>query len=220
MKASRRRALRVATLATLLWAPLLATKVTAGAESAGAQERHCAAAVAALTPQQVDRARNGRKSVPAPKVTCFRSFAEAVSYASGGRVSRAAVARAEGAADLGALLGESGAISTPGRAATNPLLGIHYDYTYWRGGSMTIYATSGFGCYGVSYGVGYVGNYWNDDVESGYSYSNCDHQVFEHYNYSGTQSATVTGFGTYELLNNEVSSILYVPGQPISPIPR
>lgn len=220
MDARRRRALRVATLATLLWAPLLATKVTAGAESAGAQEKHCAAAVAPLTPQQVDRARNGRAAVPAPKVTCFRSFAEAVSHASGGRVSRAAVTRAESPAELRALLVESGAVSTPGRAATDPLLGIHYDYTRWRGGSMTVYATSGSGCYDVTYGAGYVGNYWNDDLESGYSYSNCDHQVFEHYNYAGARSATVGGFGTYELLNNEVSSILYVPGQPISPIPR
>lgn len=204
----------------LLWSPLFVTEVSAGAENAGAQEKHCAAGIAPLSPQQIDRARNGRAAVPAPKVTCFRSFAEAVSFASDSRVSRGAVQRAQNAIDLRALLGESGAISTPGQAATNPLLGIHHDYTYWRGGSMTIYATSGFGCYGVTYGVGYVGNYWNDDVESGNSYSNCDHQVFEHYDYVGTQSATVTGFGTYHLLNNEVSSILYVPGQPISPIPR
>lgn len=176
MKASRRRALRVATLATLLWAPLLATKVTADAENAGAQERHCAAAAAPLTPQQVDRVRNGRESVPEPKATCFPSFAEAVSFVS-----------------------------------PNPVLGVHYDDTHKRGGSMTIYATSGFGCYGVTYGVGYVGDYWNDDVEAGYSYPNCDHQVFEHDNYGGARSATVGRFGTYELLNNEVSSILYIP---------
>ncbi|QFZ23528.1 hypothetical protein [Saccharothrix syringae] len=181
---------------------------TAAAAERGPGARHCAIGLTAKTPDHVRGASAENEAAP---VTCFGTLAESIEFASGGRISRAEVDRAKGPDELDRVIANSAAVSTRARAEANPLLGFHYDYTDFGGDSAVYYGANGTGCYGATYGISNVGDYWNDDFASGKSYSNCDHTVFENANYLGAQSDADSVHSDYGLLAEEVTSIAYTP---------
>ncbi|WP_433265451.1 hypothetical protein ACQPZF_37990 [Actinosynnema sp. CS-041913] len=175
------------------------------AQDAGKEIRHCAIG---LQPRAADY-RPGQAENENPQVDCFATIAEAVEFASAGRIPRARLAGVKGPEELLRIVGESDAVTNSARIAANPLLGIHYDYTDYGGGSHTYYGENGTGCStGITYGVGYVGDSWNDDFASGRSYSNCQHTMYEHLNYGGANN-TWWNTSNYGALAEEITSIVY-----------
>lgn len=100
-------------------------------------------------------------------------------------------------------------VSCPVGVATNPLLGIEYKDSSYRGSTWTLYGTSGSGCYsGVSYGFYHISRFgWGDTISSAKAFSGCTGVHHEDGDASGsTYNCTCSSMG---VMNDETSAIIF-----------
>lgn len=156
---------------------------------------------------KVQQVRHCVMDVTAPKapIACYGSFTAAIAKATGGRITDAPN-DANAAVSDARLLARLKAI----RAQAIGPIGTFYASTGYRGRTLTI--TGDHDCDDahspVEFSVEYVGDRWNDDIESFKAWRNCGAKVFEH---RGFRGVTLDGYyirmSNLGSLNNEVSSI-------------
>ncbi len=135
------------------------------------------------------------------KKTCFATFAEALGFATRGRVS---VARSAATVSSATLIA-GGAI---GPDAAQPLLGIEYFDSSYGGSSDVYYGTTGSGCSsGAVYGFPVVRH--NDTYSSSAGYSSCGGDHYENGSYGGADLQCNNNCSNLGLLNDRTSSIVY-----------
>lgn len=102
------------------------------------------------------------------------------------------------------------AVSTPDAPQTNPLLGIEYMDAGYGGATLTLYGTSGSGCYnGVTYGFATMPSGWNDDIGAAKGYSGCYGSHYQNSYYGGAELTCRPNCSSMGLLNDQTSSIAF-----------
>lgn len=180
---------RLATLAGALILVTAAATTTANAESSAAAGGHCTLGLAPT----------GTTAPGAGTVRCFATLSDAVAFATGGAIRLPADAEVVTDAQASSAVG----------VATNPLLGIEYKDSSYRGSTWTLYGTSGSGCYGgVSYGFYHISRFgWGDTISSAKAYSGCTGVHYEDGDASGsTYNCTCSSMG---VMNDETSAIIF-----------
>ncbi|AKT38338.1 hypothetical protein [Chondromyces crocatus] len=176
--------------------------IVADAESADDDRRsvadlefkHCAIETSSRTADQADV----RPASRAPE--CFRTFSQALQFATSGRVQLPLEAVLE---DLDEAVGS---LDAPGLDGTY-VIGIEYDDANFRGSTKTYFGDTT--CDGTERFVSWVGEEWNDRISSARAYSECNHSYhYEHINFGGAimdcgSSCNYIG----DALNDETSSI-------------
>lgn len=181
---------------------VLAATLVAPAQAA-ARGRHCVAEAQPLSVKATS------KRVP-PAMECFATFGEAISNATGGKVTTTA--------DVGTAMTDEHFTEQVVSAAN--VLSVEYTDIDFGGASFTI---SGDCANGV--GVNWVGDAWNDKVSSARSF-NCYAVHWEDWNYGGTRSTGTNGDAgrLYDLgggsFNDATSSISYQPVESGTPSRR
>lgn len=101
-------------------------------------------------------------------------------------------------------------VSGPGTVATNPLLGIEYYDSGYHGATLTLYGTSGSGCYsGTTYGFRSLPSGWNDEISSAKGYSNCWGDHYQNTGYSGVELVCKPNCSGFSAMNDRTSSIIF-----------
>src|SRR5690606_8767253 len=162
--------------------------------------RHC---VVGLHAAQLGAATEPQATEPA----CFDTFAEAIDFATGGRVRLPKDATQVSERQLLA----AGAISTARAPVARPLVGIEYQHTNFGGASLTLYGASGTGCYaGTWYGFPDLASLdFDNRISSGRTYSNCIGKHHDGTNYTGTYTYCETSCSTLGSMNDRTSSIKF-----------
>ena len=191
----------VGALLLLLWQAQVAQAATGSAAGADAGARHCAAGLAAAPS-------GAEKAATASAPVCFDSFAEAISFATDGRVSLPAQADR---VDEKQLL-DSGAASTQAAQVARPLLGVEYQNSSYGGGSLVLYGSSGTGCYsGEWYGFPSMASLGFDNrISSAKMYSNCLGKHHDGTSYTGSYTYCETNCSSLGSMNDKTSSIKFI----------
>lgn len=166
----------------------------------GQPGQHCVVGLQAAGPGEA-------VAPPASEPTCFDTFAEAVSFATDGRVSLPVEATRVSEKQLLS----AGVISTAQAPVARPLVGIEYQHTNFGGASLTLYGASGTGCYsGTWYGFPNMASLGFDNtISSGRTYSNCIGKHHDGTNYTGTYTYCETSCATLGSMNDRTSSIKF-----------
>lgn len=193
-------------LAALLLA-LFQTQAAFAAEGAVPEDAvpdgaHCVVALEAVPAGAT--ADSGSASQP----TCFQSFADAIEYATAGRVVLPESATTVSEKQLQA----AGAVSTRDSQVARPLLGIEYQHTDYGGESLVLYGASGSGCYaGVWYGFPDLGDLgFNNRISSARMYSNCLGKHHDGTHYTGTYRYCDSSCPSLGAMNDRTSSIKFI----------
>lgn len=145
----------------------------------------------------------GRGGEAAPPV-CFKTFAGAISHATGGLVRLPGDATSVTQKELDAGYARA---AKSGIAVTSVVLGISYWDTDFEDSSWAHTASSGCdGDLAAEWTLSYVGSGWNDEIGSAVGYSQCEGVYFEHANFTGAQVVTPWNDGA---MDDEASSILW-----------
>ncbi|PPK63823.1 hypothetical protein CLV40_12467 [Actinokineospora auranticolor] len=197
MKYLRRAAVSVAlfSLVAVVFAP------SASADTGKRQVRNCVV--------QADVVSVNGVPVEGPKVphkpVCFDTIGAGLVYATGGAISAESAAGVDTPAKAGALV--EAAEGKTGAGALAVVIGLFYDSNNYGGGTILTITTS-TGCSPtLGFGTSYVGDYANDDIASGKSFSSCKHKVWEDAYYWGANYGWTYGTSGYGLLDEEISSI-------------
>lgn len=156
-----------------------------------------------------DKGGETRRPPHAPR--CFQSFAQAISFATGGRVELPPEATPEDL-DEAMLSGSRGAglsARTQQPSASPYVIGIEFVHSSFQGPTLTI--TSSVTCSGYSHSLG-LGAFpagWNDTISSALAFSNCNHSY--HYEHD-SQGGAVIDCGTAcsyigDAMNDRTSSL-------------
>lgn len=136
---------------------------------------HCVARMNSRGPESADPP-SAIQAEPAP-MTCFGTFAEATSFATGGSVKLPADARPESLTDE--------QLSPPSLTATY-VLGVVYADSGFRGGSLSFTDTST--CASGSKSRPHMPSEWNDKVSSARAFAGCNHfYLYQHSSYDGAR---------------------------------
>jgi hypothetical protein len=153
-------------------------------------------------------------------VSCFASFPEAISAATGGRITDApadahAAALDEAfAARVNALAAGSTDRRRDGRADVAPrttlVVAVQYEDADWQGASYTY--TSTFGCdtnkATVEHQVTVMPSGWNDEISSFRAFSGCVEVLYESGNFSGAQTQPAASWAYVgDAMNDQASTI-------------
>jgi hypothetical protein len=145
--------------------------------------------------------------VPAPR--CFGSFAEMISFATGGAVRLPADATRVTQAQLDVVRPMEGTVQPPFVAPANVVVGISYKDTGFSGDSWAHQATAG--CdndagYEWQNATPFVGpdGTWNNAISSAEGFSDCTGRYWEFSNHTGANVDTDWSGGA---MNNATSSI-------------
>jgi hypothetical protein len=117
----------------------------------------------------------------APTMTCFATFAQAISVASGGRV----VLGQETPVGLLSTAAQTTNALSVAMPLTTVIIGIDYTGTSYSGSSLTWYQSAGCGSYFTSS----MPTGWNDVISSVANYSGCGSSLYQNINYGGTKSS-------------------------------
>lgn len=133
-----------------------------------------------------------------PVVDCFATFAEAVEFATDGELSAASPAELEEAVDSGTV--------------ASVVLGYEYKGTYYSGGSLVLYGTSGSGCgSGSTYGFSSMPTGWSNVISSAKVFASCWSIHYDYTGYSGDRRTCTGSCSSLGTMNNRTSSILFRP---------
>ena len=136
------------------------------------------------------------------ETACFDTFAQAIETATHGRINLDPSISPEDVTD--AMLNGGEGANTP---ATQVVIGIDWDYTYFGGSSYT-WAANDYGCSSsIQYGVTTMPSGWDNRVSSARGFSNCNY--YYHYQntaYGGTSIACHTECASMGTLDNDTSS--------------
>lgn len=187
-------------LVLALWQGQPAVAATGPDDGAG---EHC---VIALDANPVADAEAGPGSASAP--TCFDTFAEAIDFATVGRVALEPQATTVSEK----LLRSAGAISSDVSQVARPLLGVEYQYGSYGGSSLVLYGSSGTGCYsGDWYGFPSLADLgFNNRVSSAKMYSNCLGKHHDGSSYNGDYTYCDANCPSMGTMNNRTSSIKFI----------
>lgn len=143
----------------------------------------------------------GRGGEAAPLV-CFKTFAGAISHATGGLVQLPSDATSVTQKELDAGYAPA---ARNGIAAASVVIGISYWDTDFDDWSWVHTAPSGCDSdLSVEWQLAFVGSGWNDKIGSAEGYSQCEGIYFEHANFTGAQVVTTWNGGP---MDDEASSI-------------
>jgi hypothetical protein len=187
-------------LVLVFWPGQVAHAAT-GAD-AGAGE-HCVVALDAIP---VDDTTAGAESMSAP--TCFDTFAEAIDFATAGRVTLDAEASTVSEKQLRS----AGAVSSEVSQVARPLLGVEYQYGSYGGNSLVLYGSSGTGCYsGDWYGFPNMADLgFNNRISSAKMYSNCLGKHHDGTSYTGSYTYCDANCSSLGSMNDRTSSIKFI----------
>jgi hypothetical protein len=177
--------------ATAFATAALGLAVAAPAGAAPTQDQHCA----------VDLSAGGR-------VTCYRTFTEAIAKATGGRITDAPRAAAATDADLTRRLNALARTKTPSAAQKADVVwGIEYEHDGYSGSSITSYNSRSCD-ENLSGGWDSLPSRWNDRITSFRTYAGCEANHYEHSNYGGSQTGYLGSTSNIgEAMNDRTSSI-------------
>ena len=130
--------------------------------------------------------------------TCFSTFAESMRHATGGHTKLNVDAKPNSVTQ--------GDLPAAGTAATI-VLGIDWDWVGYKEESILWEASTGCDA-GHWYVVGYVGNAWNDRIESAKGFNGCVRfRHFEHQNYGGAKIVCTPNCFSMGTMTRETSSL-------------
>jgi hypothetical protein len=103
---------------------------------------------------------------------------------------------------------ESMAQASSSMTMASVLLGIEYSSSGYGGSSLSLYGSSGSGCYGgVTYGFSSMPSGWNNVISSAQSFNGCLGRHYDATGYGGTFiNCTCSSMGA---MDNRTSSILF-----------
>lgn len=165
-----------------------------------AVEANAATVVPASCAYGVAATRTPASNAPVTK-TCFATFSQALSFATGGRVTVPRSATTVSSATLAA----AGVV---GPDAVQPLLGIEYQDANYGGGGDVYYGNNGSGCSGGTvYGFPTVKK--DNTYSSSRGFSGCGGTHYQYTNYGGATLPCNNDCSNLGLLNDKTSSIVY-----------
>lgn len=136
-----------------------------------------------------------RSALPEPQVDCFPTFAEAISFVTGGGIE------VDSPAELTRAVASGGEFA----AAASVLLGIEYTGSGYSG-------SSGSGCgSSTTYGFPSMPSGWNNVISSARSYSGCWSTHYDGTSYTGTRRTCPGACSSMGTMNNRTSSIVFRP---------
>jgi hypothetical protein len=153
-------------------------------------------------------------STKVENLRCFRTFAEAVSAATGGRVK---LDKSVGPQDLTQKMLDQGVAQAQRgpSAAQTTVIGVEYWDTRYRGSSWTVYVNNDFGCRGGrSYGYTSMPSGWDNEVSSANVFGGCSvgiHFQNRNYNQNSDGSKIDCPCYTMDIMNDRTSSINWRP---------
>lgn len=174
---------------------LAAPAAVAGSTPAEDSGEACAVGVHPVDPAA---AASGADDPAEPVVDCFATFAEAVEFATDGELSAASPAELEQAIDS--------------ETVASVVLGYEYKGTYYSGGSLVLYGTSGSGCgSGSTYGFSSMPTGWSNVISSAKVFASCWSIHYDYTGYSGDRRTCTGSCSSLGTMNNRTSSILFRP---------